>query len=108
MNMNYFQLCNSPGVAYAVAPRHVAAFREQVDGYCECPISEKLAFALATNGCGDAEGRWELRRWSPKGSVRIHPPRESRPVRPLVPGQVRLDAETARARVLATRAPRSA
>lgn len=100
--MNYFQLCNSPGVCYAVAPRHVAAFRKQVDGYCECPISEKLAFALATNGCGDREGRWELRRWSPKGSVRIHPPRESaRPARPFVPGQVRLDAETARARVLA-------
>lgn len=106
MNNYYFMLCNSPGTAYAVAPRHVAAFRERMDGYCEALISEGLAFTLARKG--DGEGPWELRRWAPEGSVRISPPREPRPVRPFVPGHVRLDADTARARVLATRAPRSA
>jgi len=106
MNNNYFMLCNSPGTVYEVAPRHVAAFRERMDGYCECSISEKLALVLVEKG--DGEACWGLRRWSPEESVEIHPFRDLRHVRPFVPGGPRLDADTARARVLATRAPRSA
>jgi len=101
--MIYFTLCNSPGTVYEVDPQHVDAFREKVDGYCECSISEKLALALVEKG--DGEARWGLCRYSPEGFVHIHPHRDLRHVRPFVPGGERLDADTARARVL-SRTPR--